>query len=264
MGNTVKTCLQARFVVVLLCALGLVSLAFPAESLGQSASKIEQAIDLLENKEPAKAKALLEEEVAVQPSAIAYANLATAELALKHRGEAAYAFEMSRALGGFSKSEAFRQNLELGLPAELRSLSDGPMRKMIEPVLRVVPQNGFSILALLSGLLALLIGLGLVFKSGFSEQSWTSIALVVLVFVSVVGLVLAKARSNYRNPETAVVMINSNLYQAPSAQSERVRSLPEGSVVKVGELLNQTYRVTLPTGVDGWVPEGDVRVVNIP
>ena len=59
-------------------------------------------------------------------------------------------------------------------------------------------------------------------------------------------------------------MSSTQLYTAPSAQSDRLRSLPEGAVVKVGELLNQTYRITLPTGVDGWVPEGDVRVVNIP
>ncbi len=263
MGNTVKTCLQTRFVVAI-CVLGLVFFAFPERCTGQSTNTIVEAIELLENNEPAKAKAILVEEIASHPSAIAYANLATAELAMKQRGEAAYAFEMARALGGFSESEAFRQNLQQGLPAELRSLSDGPLRKIFQPILRVVPQNGFSVLALLAMILATFIGLAMMFREGFSNQSWTKGALFALVILAGLGVVLAKARSNYRNPETAVVMNSTQLYQAPSAQSERVRSLPEGAVVSVGELLNQTYRVTLPTGVDGWVPEGDLKLVNIP
>ncbi|MFK8055165.1 MAG: SH3 domain-containing protein [Saprospiraceae bacterium] len=267
MGNKLTTRFQARFAVTL-CALLLVFSA-PCDARGSSPDSgtsvktpVEQAIDLLKANEPAEAKSLLVKELALEPSAIAYANLAAAELALKNEGEAAYAFELSLALGGFSKSEAFRQNLQQGLPAELRSLSDGPLRKIFQPVHRLLPDNAFAGISLAAGLMALLLGLGFFFGAGFAAKSWSKLALFGLLVLFGLSLVLAKAQSNYRNPQSGVVMQSTQLYKAPSEQSDRVRSIPEGAVVSIGELLNDTYRVTLPTGVEGWIPEGDIRVVK--
>jgi len=223
---------------------------------------IEQAVELLQANEPAQAKAVLEEELGVVPSAVGYANLAAAELALKNKGEAAHAFEMARALGGFSESEAFRQNLQQGLPAELRSLSDGPLRKVFQPVLRSVPDNTFGVLAIGAFLFALLLTVAYVFGTGIVKYAWSKFLLVGLVVLGAMSLVLAKAQSNYRSPSLGVVMQSTQLYKAPSEQSDRVRSLPVGAVISIGELLNETYRATLPTGVEGWIPEGDVRVVK--
>ena len=262
MGNNFTTRFQARFAIVfVLCA--LVVLTFPLVTFGQSANAIEQAIAHLEANEPEQARTILKAEVAVAPSAIAYANLATAELALRNLGEAAYAFEMSRALGGFSEAEAFRQNLQQGLPAELRSLGDGPLRKVFQPILRVVPENAFGGIALFTGLLACLLVLAMLFKAGFSGFTWAKLVLLSLVGVCAVSLVLAKARSNYRISSSGVVLQSTQLYKAPSEQSERIRNLPEGAVLIVGELLNSTYRVKLPTGVEGWVPETDIRMVEV-
>lgn len=263
MGNNLTTHIQARFAVTL-CALFLVFLAFPTASFGQSAKPAnEQAVELLKSNEPAKAKALLIEQIEAEPSAIAFANLAAAELALKNQGEAAYAFEMARALGGFSGSGDFRQNLQKHLPAELRSLSDGPLRKVIQPLARSLPDNSFAAMALFFGLFACMLGLAFMFRSEIARKSWSAVVLFALVVLCVLGLVLAKAQSNYRNPSSGVVLQSTQLYEAPSVQSERIRSLPEGAVVMVGELLSGTYQVTLPTGKVGWVPEGDIRMVKV-
>lgn len=256
MGNNLTTRFQARFAVVL-CLLVWVCSAF-------AKTPVEQAIDFLNSNEPEKAKHLLDVEVSKNPSAIAYANLAAANLALKYDGEAAYAFEMARALGSFPKSEVFKQNLQKGLPAELRSLSDGPLRKVIQPLLRTLPDNASAGISLFSGLLACILGLGFLFRDGLAQRQIPRITMVVLVVLCLLGLVLAKAQSNYRKPSSGVVMKSTQLYEAPSTQSPRLRSLPEGAIVTVGELLSGTYQVTLPTGKAGWVPEGDIRVVKLP
>jgi len=255
MGNNLTTRLQARFAVVL-CLLVWGCSAF-------AKTPVEQAIDFLNSDEPEKAKLILDVEVSQNPSAIAYANLAATNLALKYDGEAAYAFEMARTLGGFPKSEVFKQNLQKGLPAELRSLSDGPLRKVIQPLLRGLPDNASAAISLFSGLLACFLGLAFLFREGLARRRAPRLVLMGLVVFCLLGLVLAKAQSNYRMPSSGVVMKSTQLYEAPSTQSPRMRSLPEGAIVTVGELLSGTYRVTLPTGKKGWVPEGDIRVVKL-
>ena len=259
MGNRLATCIQARFVLILTVVLGMLGGVLP----GYAQPSFDTAVVRLQQNQPQQARELLQEEVAVRPSALAYANLAAAELALRNYGEAIYAFEMAQALGGFSGSEAFRQNLQQHLPPEHHSLSASPWRKSLAPVIRLSPQNFWAALAALCLIgLTVLLAAQLLGRSILPPTRNTQV-IVVLLLIGALALVLAKAQSSWRNPGGVVVMSGTAMYEAPSTQSKRLQTIKAGAAFQGGELLNDLILVTLPTGEQGWVPAQDLRWVEV-
>ena len=202
----------------------------------------------------------LAEHVAAEPSPEAYLNLALAYRGHRKPAQATLALLTAESLGAHGKAlKEVRKAVYAPIPAELRPLSVGPLKGLARTINSVLPANGAALgaMALLAvGLILLvLIISGAVNGQGGTLTSATAISLLgaALFF----WLALMECRQ--RNTDWAAVTGATGLHASPSVQSERIRGLPKGTPIELGERVSDTYFVTLPTGTSGWVPAGSVQ-----
>lgn len=82
---------------------------------------------------------------------------------------------------------------------------------------------------------------------------WTVLSFALLLAVNSV-LLAAHWHRQYRLIEAVVLQANTEARSGPGEENNRVLVLPEGTVVRMGEVRNGWVLVSLPSGNSGWMP----------
>ena len=145
-------------------------------------------------------------------------------------------------------------NLELTrrkllLPAKYRVESPADFLKAARDFLR----SDEWLIGCAAGLMLLLIGLGLYFRSGTGLWQWPFYAGVAVTVLCSAALI-AKAAADDPAREAIVIVRNTPLYSLPSAESGRVEQyLKAGAEVSIEENRMDWVRVRLENNDEGWV-----------
>lgn len=218
------------------------------------------ALAALERGDYEEAVALLEEEVATQPSAAAYYNLGLAQLKSGSIGQATWAALSSRALGGVDGTEALIERLTDQTPSDLRPLAPAPQAIVWRRLATSARDDLWAALAILLSLVGGLFACGALVRRG--RLGGVGALTGATCWALALGMAsLAYTRARLRHSAEASVVAATSMYAAPSTMSEAVRGLPAGVALTLGERLDDHFSVTLPTGEAGWVPSESVRRV---
>ena len=145
-------------------------------------------------------------------------------------------------------------NLELTrrkllLPAKYRVESPADFMKAARDFLR----SDEWLVGCTAGLMLVLIGLGLFFRSKAGLWQWPFYAGVAVTVICAAALI-AKAAADDPAREAVVIVRNTPLYSLPSAESGRVEQyLKAGAEVSIEENRMDWVRVRLENNDEGWV-----------
>lgn len=123
---------------------------------------------------------------------------------------------------------------------------------------------GLTSWAILSILLfwvfALLIGYRLWYGRDLIPFSKTVAWLALVGSMAAFGFAMA-LRKNVTHFPKAVVMVDSNVYAAPSERSEEKRQIYAGETVGIIDSIDQLYKIELPNTDQGWIPKSDLTKI---
>ncbi len=244
-----------KYLVILLCTLCHASLAAQTDYESGLDAYTRGAWDAAAHDFAAFAK--------TQPSAEVYYNLALAEYRRGRVGEAAWASACSAALGHVPANDSLKTTLQRALPVDLKPLPPSPLAQRWSSLALGLPDNVAAVLALAGALAAgTLVFFVLLRRAPPRRRTPVVATAAALLLFAGLAYALSLAKASARdNRSQGVVVSPTALYAAPSARSERLRDLPPGARFDLGEEVSGTWRVTLPTGVEGWVPATALRRV---
>lgn len=244
----------------LLVLAALTSAVMPVYA-GTAVESFVAGVEALQNDDTAKAIDALETSAAAAPSALAYANLASAYRRAGDDAGAAWAAASALSLGGVGGRTGDLERSFVHLPPELVPLPPPPTRQVWRRWASVLTGGVWQ----LAGLALWLTGFALVslrvFGAGNARTRTLSYAGLLSIAFGAVAIGFAHTHARMLRASVGVTTDSADLHAAPSARSDAQRVLPKGAVLELGEGLDDHYAVKLPNGERGWVAQDRLRRV---
>jgi len=198
-------------------------------------------------------------------SAAVYFNLANAHYKLNNIAPTVYYYEkalqLSPADPDIRNNASFAENMKIDA---IEPLPENTLQEWTNSIISILTIDGWAKTAVVCVILFVLFFLGYYFTYATTKKRLffiSSLVVLTLAIMSVGFAYTAFAKAQQDNP--AIVFTSEvEVKSEPNLSSTLAFNLHEGTKVFVLEEINEWNKIKLIDGKTGWIPKGDIKLLN--
>ncbi|WP_044404817.1 tetratricopeptide repeat protein [Lacinutrix sp. Hel_I_90] len=201
-----------------------------------------------------------------QHSAELYFNIANAHYKLNHIAPSIYYYEKAAAMA--PKDEEIMNNLAFANNMTIDAIENIPetsISKTLNKIKNVFSFDGWALLSVISVVLFVLLYLAYYFTFETGKKRLFFTGSVLSIFLTFTALAFTFHTYNVaKNNKPAIVFAQeAQVTSEPNSRSVEAFVLHEGTKVQVLDTVSHWKKIKLSDGKTGWIPETDIKLLNI-